>query len=93
MATPKKKTASKTKHCVCAAKVNELLAPQNGQLVCSLRMFPAGKKHEFHARAVVECEKVDSIKRGRLKKLVATFCPFCGVEYPEPPVLQKGDCK
>lgn len=89
MSAKKKATKAKTaKHCQCAAKVNELLAPQNGQLVCSYRMFQTGgpgrKRNDIYARVVIECQKFDSKVRTKPRTLVATFCPFCGVEYPEP---------
>jgi hypothetical protein len=38
-----------------------------------------------HCRAIVATQKkMGSPRRTRLIHLIATFCPFCGKEYPEP---------
>ena len=70
------------KHCECALKVNKLLASQNAELVLSYRMQPKGRQNEIVARAIVECVKANPKIRVKPRTLVATFCPFCGVEYP-----------
>lgn len=77
MGTAKKKVA---KHCDCVTMVNEKMAEagQNQRIVASLGIIT----RDFVARAVVETEKVDSSRRNRPPRLVATYCPFCGVEYP-----------
>jgi hypothetical protein len=60
--------------CDCVDRLNGKLAEKNAAIVTNL-FGPA--------RTCVTLYKVDEKKRGRLPVLVASHCPFCGVEYPE----------
>lgn len=67
--------------CGCAERVNALLKPQGQELNLSLRMVDG----EFVARAVVETVRTFAAPRRRKPppRLIASFCPFCGVIYPD----------
>lgn len=60
--------------CDCIKNVNELLAAHNAVLV--LPMFGA-------QRPFIETTKREGSKRGKPPKMQASFCPFCGEQYPE----------
>jgi hypothetical protein len=68
------------KHCECVENVNEKMAEagQNQRIAASFGL----REGHFVARAVIETERVDSKRRNRPPRLVATYCPFCGQEYP-----------
>lgn len=63
------------RRCRCAEKVNRLLAKQNRELVLSYRLSTN------LVQCVVETARIEG-RRSRPTRLVASFCPFCGVEYP-----------
>jgi hypothetical protein len=61
--------------CACIGQVNERLLPHNAIVVETF--YPV-------ARPVIETTKLDSKARSKRPPLViASFCPFCGVKYPE----------
>lgn len=83
MSIPKaKKTATKRapnpgKKCTCIAAVDKMLKERGQRLALAL---------SFDGRqegVVIETEKTaDAPKRVKRVVIVATFCPFCGVECP-----------
>lgn len=65
--------ARKSAGCKCADKVDAELQAQGARLTVAIKL-------NGEAFAVVATHRV---KKGvKLKTLVATFCPFCGKEYP-----------
>ena len=76
MATKKKRPAA---WCGCIDKVNAALHAQGNALVVSLRIVGG----DFEARAIVSTEAKDGPSRKKFPRLIASFCPFCGAEYPE----------
>lgn len=64
--------------CDCMKQINDELAQYNTRLdpVMALR---DGTLHMAGVR--IETVKIDSKKRGRPKRLVASYCPFCGKKY------------
>lgn len=61
--------------CECLDKVNALLAEQNAELLTTMGFGGAPR------RAVIETVKVESKKRGKSPRMLASFCPFCGEKY------------
>ena len=61
--------------CECHKKLNGLLEQYNTKL--TLPIFGP-------QRVIIETMKIDDKKRTKPKVLFATFCPFCGIAYPEP---------
>lgn len=59
--------------CDCVAEVNKRLAFGNAIICTTVSVSP---------RVVIEIMKLDENKRGKLPKLVAACCPFCGERYP-----------
>ena len=72
--------------CDCFSKVNATLAEHNEQLVSliDIRTFVS------IPRALVSVEKADPKKRTRLRRMLASFCPFCGTAYGKLPGAGKG---
>jgi hypothetical protein len=66
--------------CDCFDTVGATLEKDNERFV-SLLSFDTGNVLK---RALITIEKVNPKKRPGLRKLVATFCPFCGEKYEEP---------
>lgn len=64
--------------CSCIETVNAKLADRNTQVHLPWFVIGGGTPRPF-----VETIKVDEGKRGKPTKLFASFCPFCGVKYPE----------
>ena len=75
MAAKKKKTL-KVK-CKCIATLNTALEPMNGEL--DLMHFL------FNGVSLIQVAVVKKDTKNRMKpaRVCATFCPFCGVKYPE----------
>lgn len=71
----KAKKPTKPKACKCVDKVNKELAKQSHQLVLAFR--PKGL-----VLPVIMTEETYGSKKVKPVSLVATFCPFCGKEYP-----------
>lgn len=66
--------------CDCIELANKALEPEGTQLLTmfSLRGGPTC--------AVVASEKIPTLRqRVKPKTVIATFCPFCGKKYPDPP--------
>ncbi len=64
--------------CRCIDHATTALAKQSAEMVLSFTW-------DGHCRAIVATQKkMGSPRRTRLIHLIATFCPFCGKEYPEP---------
>lgn len=59
--------------CDCLAEANAKLEERNGEILTTI--WPV-------VRPIIATQKVDSKKRGRPAMMVASFCPFCGVQYP-----------
>lgn len=60
--------------CDCIKTTNELLAKEhNGELVVTLFGNPQ--------RTSIEVQKLDSKKRVKPPRLIASYCPFCGEKY------------
>ncbi|MNI17824.1 hypothetical protein D3C73_712120 [compost metagenome] len=68
--------------CDCIDKVNALLAEQNAEIVATLGLFGARR------RPAIETAKVESRKRGKSPRLIASFCPFCGEKYEAASAVQ-----
>ena len=68
--------------CECIERVNTAMRNQgqNQEVTASIRLRPEG----VFAFAVIETEKVDPRRRTKDPRLIATFCPFCGVKYAQP---------
>ncbi|MFH5924588.1 hypothetical protein [Roseomonas xinghualingensis] len=64
--------------CECISKVNADLAQHNTEIVSTL----------FQGWAVIETMKKDTKVRKKPVVVVATYCPFCGVEYQKRPTAQ-----
>lgn len=59
--------------CDCIDRVNADLAPRNATLLTNIFGAP---------RACITLQKLHEV-RGKLPLLQASFCPFCGTQYPE----------
>lgn len=66
--------------CECATQMNNLLAEKNGKLVQGFS-YTSGQGRIDLIPVFVEVEKVDT-KKKKPPAVVASFCPFCGAEYP-----------
>lgn len=78
----KKKPANKSHDCFTQA--NEQLAEHNTEL--DLRMsfnFDEPSKVSGRVRLAIGTVKKDSKKRAPAKTVLASFCPFCGVNLEE----------
>ena len=64
------------KFCDCIDTVNKLLEEQNGEVLCS-HLLKGGRI------AIIELVKKDNKVRKKPGTMLATFCPFCGVKYPQ----------
>lgn len=70
-------TKSKSKVCTCVDKVNEKLKDYNTILSKTLILnFTTGKAN---TNISIATEKIDVKKRGKAKTVLATYCPFCGI--------------
>jgi PP-loop superfamily ATP-utilizing enzyme len=63
--------------CDCIKMVNDALKPQNAELRVS---FSLGGKD---TRVLMDLQKLDTGKRGKIMTLASAFCPFCGKAYDE----------
>ncbi len=63
--------------CKCIDELNELLKEKNTRLVVSVSSKTGAEK------VAVYTERVEH-RGGRVTVVVANYCPFCGVKYPEP---------
>lgn len=60
--------------CDCAQMVNDKLADQNAKL--AMMVLPSEKP-------LLQTEKVDPQKRGKVPTVIPAFCPFCGEKYDD----------
>lgn len=69
--------------CDCARQVNEKLALENAKLCHGLETnFTTGVV--WVSPPYLKVEKKRSLRDGKkLPVVVCTFCPFCGVKYPD----------
>lgn len=58
----------------CLKAADKSLAPKNTRLSYAFDIL-AG-----NARLIVATEKIDSVRRGKPVKIMASYCPFCGVK-------------
>ena len=66
--------------CDCMKLINDELAQYNTRIIPVMAL----RDGTFHMAGVrIETEKIDSKKRGRPKRLVASYCPFCGKKYED----------
>jgi hypothetical protein len=65
--------AIKKPKCTCVADVDKLMKPNHTHVVTAVFSGKVGIRTELD---------YDAPKRVRAVSLVATFCPFCGVKYP-----------
>lgn len=72
--------------CKCIEKVDKALKEQNTRLVVAI--FLDGSPE----RAIIEVEKIDSKNRTRPKRMIASFCPFCGKKYLDRAVDKTKPC-
>lgn len=61
--------------CKCADAVDAELAAKNGRLAFG---FTVREGRMELTRPLIQLEKLDGKKRGKLPSLVASYCPFCG---------------
>jgi hypothetical protein len=59
--------------CGCISDVDNRLREHNTSLVTTLFSQPD--------RVAVETDKIDSKKRGKAMRVIASYCPFCGEKY------------
>lgn len=64
--------------CECREAINERLAFSNARIAFGL-MF--GEATIERSPPMITLEKINDKKRGKLPKLLATCCPFCGERY------------
>ena len=64
--------------CECIKIVNEQLAEYNTQILLPMFIVGGGVVKPF-----VETVKLDEKKRVKPRRMFATYCPFCGAQYPE----------
>jgi hypothetical protein len=62
--------------CKCLEKVDAQLAKQGAELDISFAI------PEMYCRPVIATQRKDPRSRVKLSRLIASFCPFCGKEYP-----------
>lgn len=67
--------------CDCFNKANATLAVHNECLVSLMDI----RSFEAVPRALISIEKLDSKKRTRPRRMLASFCPFCGTAYEKLP--------
>lgn len=67
--------------CDCFNKVNVTLAEHNERLVSLMDI----RAFETVPRVLISIEKLDSKKRSRPRRMLASFCPFCGSAYEKLP--------
>lgn len=72
------------KSCNCINKLDDKFREQNLKLVGYAFMMP-----DFRSVVTIRTEWVDKSKapKGKRKSppaMIASYCPFCGVKYPEP---------
>jgi hypothetical protein len=60
----------------CFDKLDAHLANHNGRLAMGLQIT---EKMGLKARLLIATEKVDKTKRKPVPSVMASFCPFCGV--------------
>ena len=78
------RTEKLAKQCHCIDKINKAMSAVNGMLYRPLMIqFETGRTG-LSTRVAVMTEQVET-GRGKKKAptVFATFCPFCGVKYPE----------
>jgi hypothetical protein len=70
--------------CGCRGKVDEKLAYKNAKIASGFTAsFEDGPTRGMRlAPPMILLEKADKNKRGSLPALLASYCPFCGEEYP-----------
>jgi hypothetical protein len=59
--------------CNCFAEVNDKLAPENGEIETNLVGTPG-------AVILISVVKKDAKARKKPPRLIASYCPFCGVK-------------
>jgi hypothetical protein len=78
--------SSATKPCECIHEMDQALKKEgyNAAIVCTLMSAPP--------RAVIETYKPKSGRNAGKKPpvVIASYCPFCGLKYPEPKSSRKG---
>jgi len=68
--------------CNCLAQVQEHLAAHNTQIDVGLSIRDNTIKF---LGVYLKTHKIDTHKRGQPKNVIASYCPFCGEKYEEPP--------
>lgn len=64
--------------CNCQAEMDKQLVKHNTALDYTISL------NRGYIGVNISTVKVDSSKRGKPRKVVASFCPFCGIRYKEP---------
>lgn len=63
--------------CDCIKQVDKQLEPFNTMLVTTIPFDGTDQKVALYV------DKVESKKRGKVKNVIASYCPFCGHKYDE----------
>lgn len=74
--------------CDCIAKIDEHLSQYNTKLNAALGVID-GQIYLLGVK--IETYKINTKQRGPAKKVVATYCPFCGEKYNVPETKDSHD--
>jgi len=69
--------------CKCIEQFNKQMAEHNTRIVIPFMVNMDTGEKSRPDQPLVTTEKIDSSKRGSAKKVMASFCPFCGEKYGE----------
>lgn len=71
--------------CDCIEQFDKALAEMNLKLDTNMVIQFHGTKTVMFLRVPINTLKADKSKKGKLRQVVAKYCPFCGAAYPEAP--------
>jgi hypothetical protein len=78
--------------CDCIERINKDLQKDNiNTRITTPILFNYGTGMYVETKALIATEKTDTSKREKAKRFFATYCPFCGVKYPEAIPEKGGD--
>lgn len=76
MKTAAPKKTAKPKACKCVEQVNELLRPFNTRICKTVTM--SSEPVSLAITMTIETEKIDPKVRGSKRRVMPSYCPFCG---------------